>query len=87
MVSRVTGVGSLFGLHFTKQKSIRDTRHLSQEHKEQAKQLFTFLLNNGILLLATDIQHGAISYSHCEEDIDKLVSLRSTCITRRANVN
>ena len=74
LTARVTGVGSLFGIHFTKQKTVRDTRHLSQEHKEQAKRLHTFLLNNGILVLMNELQHGAISYSHSEDEIDKLVS-------------
>lgn len=85
VVSRLTGVGSLFGLHLTKEKSMRGTRHFSQEHKEQAMQLFTFL-NNGILLLATGIQHDAISYSRSKIR-NKIVSLRSTCTARRANVN
>jgi glutamate-1-semialdehyde 2,1-aminomutase len=74
LTARVTGVGSLFGIHFTKQKTVRDTRHLDQQHKEQARKLHTFLLNNGILLLAADLQHGAISYLHSEEEIDTLVS-------------
>jgi glutamate-1-semialdehyde 2,1-aminomutase len=70
---RVTGVGSLFGIHFTREKFIRDTRHLSGQYKEQAKQMFSHLLNNGILLLSTDLPHGAISYSHSENEIDTLV--------------
>ena len=72
--ARVTGIGSLFGIHFTKKKNVRDLTHYSEEHKEHAKRLFTFLLNNGNLLLATDLPHGAISYSHSESEIDTLVS-------------
>jgi len=72
--ARVTGVGSLFAIHFTKQKNVRDIRHFSEAHKEQSKRLFTFLLNNGILMLLPDHLHAAISYSHSEEDIDTLVT-------------
>jgi glutamate-1-semialdehyde 2,1-aminomutase len=72
--ARVTGIASLFSIHFTNKKNIRDLRHYSEEHKEQANRLFTFLLKNGILLLATDLPHGTISYSHSESEIDTLVS-------------
>jgi len=82
--ARVTGVGSLFGLHFTKQRNIRDTTQLSPEHKEQANRLFTFLLGNDIVLLMTDLQHGAISYSHSEDDIDRLVALVEAYLHKQA---
>jgi glutamate-1-semialdehyde 2,1-aminomutase len=72
--AQVAGVGSLFGIHFTKEKRIRDTRHLSGQYKEHAKQMFSHLLNNDILLLSTDLPHGAISYSHSESEIETLVS-------------
>jgi len=72
--AQVTGIGSLFAIHFTRQKNIRDPRHLSPEHKEPSKRMSTFLLNNGILLLTTHLPHGAISYSHSEGEIDALVS-------------
>jgi glutamate-1-semialdehyde aminotransferase len=64
----------LFGIHFTKEKRIRDTRHLSGQYKEHAKQMFSHLLNNDILLLSPDLPHGAISYSHSESEIETLVS-------------
>ena len=72
--ARVTGIGSVFAIHFTKKKNIRDLRHYSKEHVERAKRLFAFLLKNGILLLATDLPHGAISYSHTESEVDTLTS-------------
>jgi hypothetical protein len=36
--------------------------------------MFTFLLDNHILLLVPELLHGAISYSHSESDIDALIS-------------
>lgn len=76
--ARVTGLGSMFAIHFTKKKSIDNVRHFSREHVKHARRLFTFLLGNGILLLATDLQHGAISYSHSESEIDALISCIET---------
>lgn len=72
--AQVTGVGSLFCIHFTRQKNVRDIRHFSEAHKEQSKRMFTFLLNNRILILVPELLHGAISYSHSEGDIDALIS-------------
>jgi len=72
--ARVTGIGSVFGIHFTKKKNIRDSRHLSKEQAERGRRLFASLLKNGIVLLATDIQHGCVSYSHKESEIDTLVA-------------
>jgi len=72
--ARVTGIGSLFGIHFTKKKDIHDLRHFSEEHVERAKRLFAFLLKNRIVLLSTELPHGVISYLHSESEIDTLVS-------------
>jgi glutamate-1-semialdehyde 2,1-aminomutase len=83
--AQVTGVGSLFGVHFTKGGRIRDTRHLSGQHKEHAKGMFSHLLNNGILLLSTDLPHGAISYSHSESDIETLVSSIQDCLEKQTH--
>jgi len=83
--ARVTGAGSLFGIHFSKEKCIRDTRHLSGQYKEQAKQMFSYLLNNGILLLSPDLPHGAISYSHSESEIETLVSAIQNYVHRQTH--
>ncbi len=74
--ARVTGVGSLLAIHFTKQKNVHDIRYSSDAHKEQSKRMFTFLLDNGILMLLPEQLHAAISYSHSEEDVYTLV----TCV-------
>lgn len=72
--ARVTGIGSLFSIHFTKQRNVRDIRDFSEAHREQSKRIFRFLLDNRILMLTPELLHGAISYSHSEIDIDALVS-------------
>jgi glutamate-1-semialdehyde 2,1-aminomutase len=72
--AEATGVGSLFCIHFTRQKNVRDIRYLSEAHKERSKRMFTFLLNNRILILVPELLHAAISYSHSGDDIDALIS-------------
>jgi glutamate-1-semialdehyde 2,1-aminomutase len=72
--AEVTGMGSLFAVHFTEKKNTRDMRYYSDVHREKSKRMFTFLLNNGILIMAPDNLHAAISYSHSKDDIDLLVS-------------
>ncbi len=72
--ARITGVGSLFAIHFTKAKQVRDIRHFSEEHKEQSKRMFAFLLGNGALVMVPELLHAAISYSHSDADIEALVS-------------
>jgi len=71
---QVTGIGSLFAIHFTRQKKIQNMRHLSDAHKEQSRQLFAFLLSRGILIMVPESLHAAVSYAHTEDEIDKLVS-------------
>jgi len=71
--ARVTGVGSLFAIHLTKQRIVRNIAGYSSE-QDRSKKLFKFLLKNRILLLAIDLPHGAVSYAHSEDEIDALVS-------------
>jgi glutamate-1-semialdehyde 2,1-aminomutase len=78
----IMGIGSLFAVHFTKEKLVRNSRHLSEQHRQQSKRLFTFLLNNGILMLVPDNLHAAISYSHSENEIDALVAHVEEFLTR-----
>lgn len=73
--ARVTGIDSLFAIHFTKKKEVRDIKQFGEEHKRQSKRIFTFLLNNGIVMLVPEHLHAAISYSHSEDEIDALISL------------
>jgi len=71
---QVTGIGSLFAIHFTRQKKIRNMRHLSDAYKEQSRQLFAFLLSRGVLIMVPESLHAAVSYAHTEDEIDTLVS-------------
>ena len=74
LAAQVTGIGSLFAIHFTRQKKIQNMRHLSDAYKEHSRQLFAFLLSRGVLIMVPESLHAAVSYAHTEDEIDKLVS-------------
>jgi len=71
---QVTGIGSLFAIHFTQQKTVKSIRRLSEAHKAESRRLFAFLLSRKILVMIPDSLHAAISYTHSEDEIDTLVS-------------
>ena len=67
---QVTGIASLFGIHFTSQE-VTDYRSVLKADTEMARRLFTGLLNEGVLLQATCA--GALNTLTTEADIDTLV--------------
>ena len=71
--AHVTGVGSLFAVHFTKEKP-RDIRSAIGDTK-LAKDCFYFMLNNNILCMKPSKQVFAPSVAHSEEDIERLLSV------------
>ena len=66
----VTGIGSLFGIHFTSER-IRDYRTVARADQTMRKAMFTGLLNEGILLQTGAA--GALNSLTTVEDVDKLV--------------
>ena len=72
--AQTTGVGSLFSIHLTNKKPIRDASSLTLSDHIQSRKVFHYLLENGILILQPDMLHGAISYAHTEDDISHLTS-------------
>jgi glutamate-1-semialdehyde 2,1-aminomutase len=72
--AQAIGLGSLFAIHTTGKKPIKDVNSFLLCDHELSKSIFHHLLDNGIFMLTPETLHGAISYSHTEEDIDRLVS-------------
>jgi glutamate-1-semialdehyde 2,1-aminomutase len=68
--AQVTGIASLFGIHFTSEE-ITDYRSMLKGDTDMAQRLFTGLLNEGVLLQATCA--GALNTLTTEEDVDTLV--------------
>ena len=68
--AQVVGIGSMFCIHMTRKRPIRDTRDYVHYDHAQSKKMFSFLLERGIVILLPEIMHGGISFAHTEEDID-----------------
>jgi glutamate-1-semialdehyde 2,1-aminomutase len=72
--AQALGLGSLFAIHTTKKKPLKDTTSYALYDHKQSKKIFDFLLENGILMLTPEMLHGCISYSHTESDITNLTT-------------
>lgn len=67
---QVTGIGSLFGIHFTSDE-VTNYRHVVNANHDLTKAMFAGLLNEGILIQAGG--GGAIGAMTTEENVDTLV--------------
>ena len=77
--AQVTGIGSLFGIHFTSEE-IRDYRSVVNSDQTMRKALFTGLLNEGILLQTGTA--GAMNSLTTIDDIDSLVDATRRVVER-----
>jgi len=66
---QVTGAGSLFNTHFTKEE-VKDARAASKADKKKQVDYHLNLIANGVFFLPTHA--GALSTVHFETDIEKL---------------
>jgi glutamate-1-semialdehyde 2,1-aminomutase len=73
--AQTTGIGSLFCIHTTRTKPLKDAKCQAITNHDLSKKMFSNLLENGILMLAPEMLHGAISYSHTDDDINRLISV------------
>lgn len=71
----VTGVSSMFGIHFTKEKPINGLTAERTEDKGLVNKLFKFMLENGIAYLSPSKAHYFLAISHTTEDIEKFLLL------------
>lgn len=65
----VTGAGSIFSTHFTKEE-VRDALAVYKADRKSLLEYHTSLIANGVFLLPG--HNGALSASHCESDIERL---------------
>ena len=77
--AQVTGIGSLFGIHFTPGE-IRDYRSVVNSDQTMRKALFTGLLNEGVLLQTGTA--GAMNSLTTTDDIDSLVDATRRVVER-----
>ncbi|MDI6905220.1 MAG: glutamate-1-semialdehyde 2,1-aminomutase [Candidatus Bathyarchaeia archaeon] len=68
---QVTGAGSLFSAHFTREE-VKDTRAVFRADRKKLVEYHLSLIANGVFFLPTHM--GALSTAHSEADIQKLFS-------------
>jgi glutamate-1-semialdehyde 2,1-aminomutase len=77
--AQVTGVASLFGIHFNP-RPIRSYRDVVQDDAELARGLYTGLLNEGVLLQTTCA--GALGVMTTDTEVDTLVDAVGRVVRR-----
>ena len=79
VAAQVTGIGSLFGIHFTEEEIV-DYRNVIRADSQMRRALFTGLLNEGILLQTGTA--GALNTLTTESEIDALVDTTRRVVQR-----
>jgi glutamate-1-semialdehyde 2,1-aminomutase len=70
---QTTGVGSVFGCHFTKVPVV-DTISASKGNRKLSERFCKYLLDKGIFALTAELVHCAISNAHTRNDIEEFLS-------------
>ena len=79
MPAQVTGVASLFGIHFNA-RPIRSYRDVVADDAEMTRGLYTGLLNEGILMQTSCA--GALGVMTTETEVDELVGAVDRVVRR-----
>jgi len=69
----VTGIGSMFGCHFTNQP-VTDARSANAADRARAVNFQRHLIEHGIFIIVTQSMHGCVSYAHANDDIELLAT-------------
>ena len=77
---QVTGVGSLFWLHWTTE-TLTDYRSARAKDAEMAQRVFVGMLNEGILLTQRGL--GACSLAMTDQDVDRFVNALARVLARQ----
>ena len=78
----VTGVESMFAIHFTKERPKDGLTAERTKDINLAKEFFTFMLNHNIAFLSPRMAHCFISASHSKEDIEKFLLLTEEFVSK-----
>jgi glutamate-1-semialdehyde 2,1-aminomutase len=82
--SQATGVGSLFAIHFTSKKPLKDISGYASYDHAGSKKMFRHMLEHGVLILLPDLMHGGISHAHTESDIRHLITTTEEFVKTRS---
>jgi glutamate-1-semialdehyde 2,1-aminomutase len=77
---QVTGVGSLFWLHWTSE-TLTDYRSTKAKDAEMALRVFMGMLNEGILMTQRGL--GACSLAMSDDDVDRFVNALARVLARQ----
>ncbi len=80
MPVQVTGLGSLFGIHFTDQP-VHNYRDVARGDAELRGQVFLGMMNEGILMASNLV--GAPSTAITQEEVDAFVSALKRVLERQ----
>jgi glutamate-1-semialdehyde 2,1-aminomutase len=84
LAAHITGIGSMIGVHFTRENP-KNARTTQQEGGvEVAKKFFRHALESGIIYLTPETPHLFISAAHTREDLDNLISVAEDFARRNA---
>ncbi len=73
--AHVTGLGSMFGIHVTKEEPTDGESASRTKDISMHRELFDHMLMNGVVYMTPQSPHMAISFAHGVEDIERFVSL------------
>jgi glutamate-1-semialdehyde 2,1-aminomutase len=73
--AQATGIGSLFAIHMTGKRPVKDVQAFATSDHAISVRLFRHMLENGIMMLVPEQLHAAISYAHTEADISQLTTI------------
>jgi len=71
--AHVTGIGSMVGIHFTKEKPTDARKANETKNVELSKKYHAHLLKNHIIVVKPVLPHLFISYAHGDEEIDEFI--------------
>ncbi len=75
MEVHITGVGSLIGIHFTRERPTEVRGVTRTRNRELASGFFDYMLEHGIVFIGPNDAHLMLSAAHTEEDIARLVEV------------
>ncbi|MEM2212347.1 MAG: aspartate aminotransferase family protein [Candidatus Nezhaarchaeales archaeon] len=71
----VTGLGSLLGIHFTKERPINGLTAERTKNSVIAEKLFHYMINNGVLYQTPVKPYIFLSTAHTKEDVERFLTL------------
>jgi glutamate-1-semialdehyde 2,1-aminomutase len=79
---RIFHLGSIFWIAFAEKETIRQAEEINGDSMKYFRQLYHFLLEEGIYLGPSGYEVGFISQAHTYEDLDKTISAFKICLSK-----